>query len=114
MSGSVTNHPSYAASTSNKYVSLIRAIQYDALDKQCVKQVHEIVRPKRQVVQRRRRQLTDDEFLHMGDWTLAKYKGPGLSDYWKDVRKQFHHWMVKLFWIGIHVPTSTSENTAIC
>ena len=110
---SIQEHPTWSPSTRNKYVSFIRAIWSYAYEKQYVKEIHKIDRAKTQIVKRRRRQLTDEEFIHMRDYTLDKYKEPGLGDYWKDAREQFHHWIMIMSWTGIRVPTGTVENTAI-
>tara|TARA_A100001015_G_scaffold73769_1_gene81839 strand:+ start:7362 stop:8885 length:1524 start_codon:yes stop_codon:yes gene_type:complete len=110
---SIDTHPSWSPSTRNKYVSLIRSIWSFAFDKQYVSQVHKIDRAKPQAVRRRRRQMTDEEFIHIRDYSLSKYKEPGMIDYWRDLREQFHHWIMIMSWTGIRVPTGTVENTAI-
>lgn len=110
---SIQNNPTHSPSTRNKYVSFIRAIWSFAFEKQYVSRVHNIDRAKPQIAARRRRQMTDEEFIHIRDYTLAKYKEPDLGDYWRDTREQFHHWIMIVSWTGIRSPTGTVENTAI-
>lgn len=120
--------PDIAPSTILKIITVIRHIYRRAYDEGIVSSIPSIRRPKRQMKERVRRELTDEEYERIVGYTRNRYQeqeGMGSITYktkdgdlrtdivatYRDYAYLFHLWILVIANSGIRPPTSGTENT---
>jgi len=120
--------PDIAPSTILKIITVIRHIYRRAYDEGIVSFIPSVRRPKRQMKERVRRELTDEEYERIVEYTRNKYQeneGMGSVTYktkdgetktdivstYRDYAYLFHLWILVIANSGIRPPTSGTEHT---
>jgi len=120
--------PTLSPSQILKVITQIRHIYRFAYSQETISIIPQIARPKAQMKERARRELTDEEHRQITEWTRARYLDEGTMgqiqaasklgevsitavDTYRDYAYLFHLWCRVLLMSGIRPPTGGTDST---
>lgn len=105
-------YPTWAPSTRNKHLTLIRQMWRYAIAKGWIHDAVPVLdRARADIPNRRRMQMTTEDFILLRDKSLQKIVNGDEKNQWFDLNFQFHHFIMIMSWCGIRVPSGKTEHT---
>ena len=112
-----TNHPNLSIETRLKVISECRKFLHWCFQKQYIEDVPSIQRPQRMgkkgARERMRKEITEETYIRILDYTRDKYLDRTRSEYHRDYSFLFHMWILLMANTGIRVPSGRTEHTLV-